>query len=178
MFTVFFEVGSIISAAAPTSIVFIIGRVVSGMGGIGIGPGAFLLITHLVPLHKQPKFMGSLQSMFDISSNFGPILGGYLTSIGWRWCFWINGRVGGIAMILLLLLTPETHSASKPAKWWRKGSSTSTRLGSSWSHRPLAVFSLLSSLAEMTKVDHRFVWLSYLFSLRCFACSHNLSDVA
>ncbi|KAI5458579.1 major facilitator superfamily domain-containing protein [Mariannaea sp. PMI_226] len=116
--TALFEIGSIISAAAPTSNAFIIGRVISGIGGVGIGPGAFLLITLLVPLHKRPMFMGSMGAMFGISSILGPILGGYLTSVSWRWCFWINVPVGGVSMVLLILLAPNAPPPSKPASSW------------------------------------------------------------
>lgn len=90
------------------------------MGGVGIGPGAFLLITLLVPLQKRPKFIGSLGAIFGISSILGPILGGYLTSVSWRWCFWINVPIGGVALILLILLAPNAPSPSKPATSWRK----------------------------------------------------------
>ncbi|OKL59586.1 hypothetical protein UA08_05354 [Talaromyces atroroseus] len=118
--TALFELGSIISAAAPSSNAFIVGRVISGMGAVGIGPGAFLLVTHLVPLEKRPKFLGSLGSMFGISSILGPILGGYLTSVSWRWCFWINVPTGGVAMVLLVILAPDAPPPCKPATSWRK----------------------------------------------------------
>lgn len=76
-----FEVGSIICAAAPSSKALIVGRVISGIGGAGVTPGAFLLITFLVPMQSRPKYIGSLGSVFGITSIVGPILGGYLTSI-------------------------------------------------------------------------------------------------
>ncbi|USP74915.1 hypothetical protein yc1106_02189 [Curvularia clavata] len=102
-----FEVGSIICAAAPSSKALIVGRVISGIGGAGVSPGAFLLITFLVPMQSRPKYIGSLGSVFGITSILGPILGGYLTSITWRWCFWINLPVGGVSIVLLILLTPK-----------------------------------------------------------------------
>lgn len=111
-----FEIGSIVCAAAPNSKALIIGRVVSGIGGAGIGPGSFLLIEYLVPKDQIPKYTGSLGSVFGIASILGPVLGGFLTSVTWRWCFWINLPVGGVAGILLLLLTPKVTPAAEPAK--------------------------------------------------------------
>jgi MFS family permease len=106
-----FEIGSIVCAAAPTSKALIIGRVITGIGGAGVPPGAFLLVSFLVP----PKYFGSLGSVFGVTSILGPILGGYLTSITWRWCFWINLPVGGVSMILLILLTPKCTPPVKRA---------------------------------------------------------------
>lgn len=54
-------------------------------------------------------------SRFGISSILGPVLGGYLTSVTWRWCFWINVPIGAISLVVLLFLTPKTPSAVKPA---------------------------------------------------------------
>ncbi|XP_014551206.1 hypothetical protein COCVIDRAFT_42471 [Bipolaris victoriae FI3] len=110
-----FEVGSIICAAAPSSKALIVGRVISGIGGAGVSPGAFLLITFLVPMQSRPKYIGSLGSVFGITSILGPILGGYLTSITWRWCFWINLPVGVISIVLLVLLTPNCPPPAKRA---------------------------------------------------------------
>lgn len=118
--TAIFELGSIVSAAAPTSAVFIAGRVISGMGAVGIGPGAFIIITLIVPLQKRPKYIGSMGAMFGISSILGPILGGYLTSVSWRWCFWINVPIGGVAMVLLVLLAPDAPPPTKPPSSWRR----------------------------------------------------------
>lgn len=113
-----FEVGSIVCATAPTSNALIVGRVVQGVGGTGITAGAFMLINLLVPLQSRPKYAGGLGSVFGLASIIGPIAGGYLTSITWRWCFWINVPVGGLSLILLLL-APQTAPPVPPASTWR-----------------------------------------------------------
>ncbi|KAK6220660.1 hypothetical protein LQW54_002105 [Pestalotiopsis sp. IQ-011] len=113
-----FEVGSLVCALAPNSNALIIGRVITGTGGAGISAGAFLLITYLVPLASRPKYIGALGSVFGITSAIGPILGGYLTSITWRWCFWINLPVGVVSLVLLVLLTPKTPPTEQRADTW------------------------------------------------------------
>lgn len=114
-----FEIGSIVCAAAPTSNALIVGRAITGIGGAGISSGAFLLITILVPLQSRPKYIGSLGSVFGIASIIGPIIGGYLTPVTWRWCFWINVPVGAISLLLLLSLTPKSPPPVKRADTWR-----------------------------------------------------------
>ncbi|KAL9109898.1 MAG: hypothetical protein Q9227_005421 [Pyrenula ochraceoflavens] len=114
-----FEIGSIVCAAAPSSNALIVGRVIQGIGGTGVTAGAFLLISLLVPLQSRPKWSGGLGAMFGIASIVGPVLGGFLTSITWRWCFWINVPIGGIALVFLVFLTPNSPPPAKAADTWR-----------------------------------------------------------
>lgn len=53
--------------------------------------------------------------MFGLASILGPLLGGYLTAVTWRWCFWINVPIGGVAIVTLILLCPNKSAPSKPA---------------------------------------------------------------
>ncbi|MCJ1435674.1 hypothetical protein MMC27_005049 [Xylographa pallens] len=110
-----FEVGSIVSATAPTSRALIVGRVITGIGGAGITSGAIILINSLVPLQSRPKYLGSLGAVFGISSIVGPTLGGYLTGVTWRWCFWINVPLGVISLVVLAFLTPKSPPTVKAA---------------------------------------------------------------
>lgn len=52
---VIFEAGSLICGVATSSIMFIIGRVVSGCGGAGILNGAFTIVATAAPLEKRPS---------------------------------------------------------------------------------------------------------------------------
>ncbi|CAD0093561.1 unnamed protein product [Aureobasidium mustum] len=114
-----FEIGSIVCASAPTSHALIVGRVIQGMGGAGIASGAIILISMLVPLQARPKWTGGLGAVFGLASILGPLLGGYLTSITWRGCFWINVPVGGVSLACLVFFTPNTPPAVKAAPTWR-----------------------------------------------------------
>ncbi|ROT37081.1 putative efflux pump antibiotic resistance protein [Sodiomyces alkalinus F11] len=97
-----FEVGSVICAVAPSSIVLIIGRAIAGIGGAGLFVGALVILAYSVPLERRPIFAGCIGSMYGISSVAGPLLGGLFTeTIGWRWCFWMNLPVGGIALVVV-----------------------------------------------------------------------------
>ena len=90
-----FEVGSILCASAPTSNIFILGRVISGIGAAGIYAGGMVIITSAVPLKRIPIFLATLSSMWALSAIIGPILGGAFSDsrkLTWRFCFWINLR--------------------------------------------------------------------------------------
>ncbi|KAG9247318.1 major facilitator superfamily domain-containing protein [Calycina marina] len=95
-----FELGSIICAAATSSVIFIVGRAVAGAGASAIFSGGMTIVGFTVPLEKRPLYIAALSSMFGISSVIGPLLGGAFTdNIGWRWCFWINLPFGAISLV-------------------------------------------------------------------------------
>ncbi|KAK4695071.1 MFS transporter, DHA2 family, glioxin efflux transporter, partial [Lecanoromycetidae sp. Uapishka_2] len=117
---VVFEIGSAICGAAPNSVVFIIGRAIAGSGSSGIFSGAIVIIMNLVPLHKRPVLQSLVGAIFGIASVAGPLLGGvFTTKVSWRWCFYINLPVGGVAIatMILILHTAEPKAADTP---WRE----------------------------------------------------------
>ena len=115
-----FEIGSAICGAAPNSTAFIIGRAVAGLGSSGIFSGAIVIIMHIVPLHKRPILQGFMGAVFGISSVIGPLMGGAFTSkLSWRWCFYINLPVGGLAIAILVLIL-HLPAAKKAGTPWRE----------------------------------------------------------
>lgn len=108
-----FEVGSAICGAAPNSTVFIVGRAIAGLGSSGVFSGAIVIIVNTVPLHKRPIWQGMVGAIFGIASVCGPLLGGvFTTNVTWRWCFYLNLPIGGVAMAILFIvlrLPPAKH---------------------------------------------------------------------
>ena len=99
-----FELGSILCAAANSSVMLIVGRAVAGAGAAALVSGAMTIMGYSVALWKRALYISLLSSMFGISSVVGPILGGVLTDrASWRWCFWINLPFGGIALLTVFI---------------------------------------------------------------------------
>jgi MFS family permease len=90
-----FEAGSLICALTPSSRIFILGRVVAGVGAAAIFGGGMILIQLAVPLSRISMYLSILSSMYGVASMTGPPLGGAFTSsakLTWRFCFYINLR--------------------------------------------------------------------------------------
>jgi DHA2 family multidrug resistance protein len=75
-------------------------RVLQGLAGGGIQPSSQGVLLDAFPPEKQ----GAAQTMFGVAALLapvlGPTLGGYLTvNYDWRWIFYINLPVGGLALL-------------------------------------------------------------------------------
>ncbi|CCF44816.1 hypothetical protein CH063_14096 [Colletotrichum higginsianum] len=117
IFLVLFEVGSLICGLATSSPMFIAGRAIAGAGGAGLFNGSMIIVYAMVEAQKRPVMMGIMIGISQIGLIAGPLIGGALTQYStWRWCFFINLPIGGIACILLALVyIPEQMPKPKVA---------------------------------------------------------------
>ncbi|KAL3479275.1 major facilitator superfamily domain-containing protein [Aspergillus californicus] len=105
------EIGSIVSAAAPSSAALIIGRAIAGCGASGILNGALIAISYTVPLRWRPICNSTVGGLECIAMVVAPVIGGaFTTYVSWRWCFWINPPVGGFTMIVIILLFKDPEN--------------------------------------------------------------------
>jgi MFS family permease len=65
-----FILGSLISAVAPDSVAFIIGRAIAGLGCGGLFSGNLTIIAYSVPLRRRATFTGALGAMFGVHLNY------------------------------------------------------------------------------------------------------------
>ncbi|KIW98597.1 uncharacterized protein Z519_00258 [Cladophialophora bantiana CBS 173.52] len=109
-----FELGSLICAVANNSTTLIVGRAIAGMGGAGIASGSYTIIAFSAPPKQRPAFTGVMGATFGVASVIGPLLGGVFTdNLTWRWCFYINLPIGGVASAIIFAFF-RTPKAARP----------------------------------------------------------------
>jgi EmrB/QacA subfamily drug resistance transporter len=99
----------------------IVFRAIQGLGGAALITSAFAVIADLYPPRERAKLGGLFGSTFGLASVIGPLIGGFFTDLptahlfgyavaGWRWVFYINLPLAGLALFMILVKMPRlTH---------------------------------------------------------------------
>jgi EmrB/QacA subfamily drug resistance transporter len=83
-------------------------RLAQGIAGGGLLVLGQAVVADAVPARERPKFLAPIASVFAIASVVSPLLGGGLTdTVGWRWIFWVNAPIGGVALLMAFLSVPR-----------------------------------------------------------------------
>ncbi|KAH6868588.1 major facilitator superfamily domain-containing protein [Alternaria rosae] len=99
-----FECGSLVSAVAQNSTTVIVGRALAGLGASGVAPGVYTFSAFSAEPGKRATYTGLIGMTYGIAAVAGPLIGGGLTDgASWRWCFYINLPVGGLAALVILI---------------------------------------------------------------------------
>lgn len=104
-----FEAGSALCGAAPTMNALIGGRVLAGLGGAGLYIGVMTLLSVNTTEQERPSYIGLTGLTWGMGTVLGPIVGGAfaVSSVGWRFAFYINLFVAGVASPVYIFLIPS-----------------------------------------------------------------------
>jgi EmrB/QacA subfamily drug resistance transporter len=103
-----FMLGSAACGAAQDMPQLIIARAIQGVGGGIIFSAVFAVLGDLFPPAERGKYMGLFTGTFTLASLIGPTVGGLLTDHAtWRWCFYLNVPIGGLALAFIWMNLPE-----------------------------------------------------------------------
>ena len=71
-------------------------------------PASLSLLLAAVPAQARPRAIGTWAAVGALGAALGPVIGGALVQVDWRWVFWINLPVGLAATVLALRIVPES----------------------------------------------------------------------
>jgi DHA2 family multidrug resistance protein-like MFS transporter len=111
---VLFGLGSLAVAYAPSAGAFIGARVLLGLGAAAVIPLSLSVLTVLFSPQERPRAVGVWAAANFLALPLGPILGGWLlTNYWWGWAFLINVPVVLVGLLAVMVLLPESRSATR-----------------------------------------------------------------
>jgi EmrB/QacA subfamily drug resistance transporter len=112
-----FSIGSLLCGLAPSVAALIAARVIQAAGAGLMVPASLSLLLAAVPPAVRAKAIGTWSALGALGAALGPVIGGSLVQISWRWVFWINLPVGLAAVLLATRVVPESkddHVRGRP----------------------------------------------------------------
>jgi EmrB/QacA subfamily drug resistance transporter len=103
-----FSLGSLLCGLAPGVAALIAARVVQAIGAGLMVPASLSLLLAAVSPRFRPQALGTWSALGALGAALGPVIGGSLVQISWRWVFWINIPVGIAAIWLAIRVVPES----------------------------------------------------------------------
>jgi EmrB/QacA subfamily drug resistance transporter len=118
-----FTVASVFCAIAADPVQLIAGRVVQGVGGAFLLANSAALVTDAFPRRELGRALGINAMVIGAGQILGPILGGVLTTFGWRAVFWFNLPIGIIGTVAAwrLLVEQAKPSTGRSLDWAGSG---------------------------------------------------------
>jgi MFS family permease len=105
---ILFSFGSVLCGLAPGVAALIAARVIQAAGAGAMVPASLSLLLAAVPPPVRPKALGTWSALGALGAALGPVIGGALVQVDWRWVFWINVPVGVAAVFLAARVVPES----------------------------------------------------------------------
>ena len=103
-----FSLGSALCGLSPGVPELIAARIVQAVGAGRMVPASLSLLLASVPASGRAKAIGTWSALGALGAALGPVIGGSLVQVSWRWVFWINIPVGLLALLLTARVVPES----------------------------------------------------------------------
>ncbi len=138
---VVFLVGSALCGLAQNMTELVAFRALQGLGAGGLFPLALATVGEIVPPRDRGRYQGLIGAVFAAASIIGPAVGGFIVdNASWRWVFYVNLPVGGLALLVIWLTMPPQAARSAHSIDWLgagvlAGGTGSLLLGLVWGGR-------------------------------------------
>ncbi|HTX00501.1 MAG TPA: MFS transporter [Acidimicrobiales bacterium] len=104
-----FSAGSLLCGLAPGVWWLVGARLVQALGAGAMVPASLSLLLAVAPPAGRARAIGTWSALGALGAACGPVIGGALVEIDWRWVFWVNLPVGMAAVALVSRLLPESR---------------------------------------------------------------------
>lgn len=129
---VIFLIGSALCGAAGSSFLggtgdgmveLIAFRALQGLGAGGLIVNVMAIIGDLVPPRERGRYQGIMAAVMSLAMIAGPLVGGFITdNLSWRWAFYVNLPLGGLALfVILTTLHLPRHRSRHRIDWLGAG---------------------------------------------------------
>ncbi|MEV5376223.1 MFS transporter [Streptosporangium nondiastaticum] len=108
-----FTVASALCAVAPGVWLLVAARVVQAIGAAMLIPSSLGLLLAAAPPEKRIPAVRGWTAISGLAAALGPVIGGLLTQLDWRWVFLVNLPIGVFALLLGARVLPRI--AARPA---------------------------------------------------------------
>jgi EmrB/QacA subfamily drug resistance transporter len=100
---VIFLAGSALSGLSQSMAELITFRAIQGLGAGGLMVGAMATLGDIVSPRERGRYMSYMMVVMMLATIGGPLVGGFITtSFSWRWIFYVNIPLGGIALVYII----------------------------------------------------------------------------
>ena len=112
-----YAIGCLISAAAPTIIVFLLGRLAQGIGGGWVVGLCYVAVSRLFPQPLWPRVISAISGVWGVATLLSPLIGGLFAQAGlWRDAFWFFAVQGALFIVAALMLITRHASPSQDSE--------------------------------------------------------------
>ncbi len=112
-----FAVASLLCGLAPTVEALVAARIVQGIGGALLTPGALAILETSFDPADRARAIGAWSGLGGIAGAVGPFLGGWLVEVAsWRAVFLINVPVAALVVAVALRHVPESRNPDAPRR--------------------------------------------------------------
>src|ERR1700712_2547140 len=112
---VLFALASLACGLAPSAGFLIAARGIQGVGGAIMFATTIALINTSYEGRDRGTAFGVWGAVVGASAALGPILGGALTELSWRWIFFVNLPITVLAIVLTVQAVKEARQPNAPA---------------------------------------------------------------
>ena len=112
-----FSVGSALCGLSRGVPELIAARVIQAAGAGLMVPASLSLLLASVPVAARARAIGTWSALGALGAALGPVIGGGLVQLSWRWVFWINIPVGLLTVLLATRVVPDSrdeHARGRP----------------------------------------------------------------